>query len=142
MDLIVKKKLTIILDDSPAHRKKEPLGRCLPCPTGKQTGRQTGRQTDKRTHRLTEMRYYDGQQSWQQIWTEIQLNGKANKRASVFRILHRSSEYATVSFSIDVYKTPATKKKQEIKPYDDQDHFCICTHPNVELFPKKRLCYL
>ena len=39
------------------------------------------------------------------------------KKSSLFRILHRSPEYATVSFSIVVYKTPATKKKQEIKPY-------------------------
>ena len=42
---------------------------------------------------------------------------RLKKRSSLFRILHRSPEYATVSFSIVVYKLPATKKKQEIKPY-------------------------
>ena len=47
---------------------------------------------------------------------ESQLNEKAKKRSSHFRILHWSPEFATVSFSIFVYKTPA--RKQEIKPYE------------------------
>ena len=92
---------------------------------------------DRGTHRITNLRYYNGmaldelaEQKLTQVVT--QRNGRRNgkrkakrkvrkKRSSIFRILCRSSDYATLGFWIIVYKIPATKKKQEKKP-DEQPY--------------------